>query len=161
MNQTEEFRSAMRKWAAGVGVATCMADAEAHGMTVNSFTSVSVDPAMVTVTMAKNTRTLEKTLISGGFGITILASDQQWISDRFAGKQPEKPCRFDGIKTFTMLSEIPFLEGGLAFFECKVIHQFEMPSSVLLVGQVLSVKNGQNKDSLVYMNRKYSRVSNL
>ena len=158
MNQSEEFRSAMRKWTAGVAIATCIADETPHGMTVNSFTSVSVDPPMVTVTMAKATRTLQKTLASGCFGITILSLDQKWIADRFADKEEYPLNRFDGLATFTMLSGVPFIEDGLAFFDCKVEHSFEMAQSVLLVGRVLSIREGKGTENLVYTNRRYGGV---
>ncbi len=161
MKQTEEFRSAMRKWTAGVAVATCFENATPHGMTVNSFTSISVEPPMVTVTMAKLTRTLQKTLASGNFGITVLSVDQEWIADRFAGKEEDHLNRFDGLSTFTMFSEVPFIEGGLAFFDCKVEHTFEMANSILLVGKVMAVREGLAKDHLVYTNRRYGGVTLL
>jgi flavin reductase (DIM6/NTAB) family NADH-FMN oxidoreductase RutF len=159
MNQPEEFRSAMRKWTAGVAIATSTANGIPHGMTVNSFTSVSVEPPMVTVTMAKLTRTLQKTLSSGYFGITILSLDQKWTADRFAGKEDEPLNRFDGLATFTLLSGVPFIEGGLAFFDCKVEHTFEMAHSILLVGKVMAVREGSSTEHLVYTNRRYGGVT--
>ncbi len=161
MNQSEEFRSAMRKWTTGVAIATCIADSAPHGMTVNSFTSVSVDPPMVTVTMAKATRTLQKTLASGHFGITILSLNQKLIADRFAGKEEDHLNRFEGLATFTMLSEVPFIQGGLAFFDCTVEHTFEMAQSVLLLGRVVAVREGNVAEHLVYTNRRYGGVKLL
>src|SRR3990172_9614954 len=53
----EALRAAMRAWTAGVTVVTAAHDGERHGMTVNSFTSVSLEPAWITVALRKATRT--------------------------------------------------------------------------------------------------------
>jgi flavin reductase (DIM6/NTAB) family NADH-FMN oxidoreductase RutF len=161
MINEDDFRTAMRRWTAGVAIATSMAEGSAHGMTVNSFTSVSVQPPMVTVTLAKQTRTLLRVLQSGTLGITILSNTQKLVAERFAGRDVEQQSRFSGIETFTLETGVPFISGGLAFFECKVVHQYDMPSSVLLVLTVLAIQLGLNQAGLIYGDRKYGMVKFL
>ena len=55
----ETLRAAMRAWSAGVTVVTAVHEGHKHGMTVNSFTSISLDPALVTISLQKTARTHE------------------------------------------------------------------------------------------------------
>src|SRR5690242_1439392 len=85
----EQLRSAMRAWSAGVTVVSAIHEGSRHGMTVNSFTSISLDPAMITIALQGSTRTHELVSKAQAFGITILSAGQAHLSDLFAGKLPE------------------------------------------------------------------------
>ncbi|MBI9048493.1 MAG: flavin reductase [Anaerolineaceae bacterium] len=160
MINADEFRAVMRHWTAGVAIVTSIYEGSPHGMTVTSFTSISANPAMVSVSLAKSTRTLQRILDSGIFAVTILSDDQQWISERFAGKRAAISSRFEDVQTFSMGSGAPLIVDGLAYFECSVVHRYEMAESVLLVAEVLDIKHGTG-DPLVYTDRKYGRVKLL
>ena len=82
------LRHLMRHWTTGVTIVTSIRNGQHHGMTVNSFTSLSINPALITVTLANTTRTHRFVLTSGVFGVTILSIDQQELAYRFAGKIP-------------------------------------------------------------------------
>ena len=88
------LRHLMRHWTTGVTIVTSIHNGNYHGMTVNSFTSLSINPALITVTLANTTRTQRLVLASSVFGVTILSTDQQELADRFAGKIPEEEDRF-------------------------------------------------------------------
>ncbi len=90
----ELLRQSMRHWPTGVTVVTSISGAKRHGMTVNSFASISLEPAVVTITLAHAARTYHMVTESGIAGITILSHDQVEISDRFAGRIPEDGDRF-------------------------------------------------------------------
>lgn len=158
MINADEFRAVMRTWAASVSVLTSSYNGDAHGMTVTSFTSISAEPPLVSVSLAKSTRTLERIIKSGIFGVTILSTDQQWIAERFAGKDVGLLNRFDNIDTFSLRSEAPLIKNGLAFFDCSLVHQYEMDKSILLIAQVVAVKNGRSAEPLIYTDRKYGTV---
>jgi flavin reductase (DIM6/NTAB) family NADH-FMN oxidoreductase RutF len=85
----EKLRSAMRAWTAGVTIVTASFEGIQHGMTVNSFTSVSLDPAWITISLQQSSRTRDLIHRSEAFGITILTQDQQELADRFAGRIPD------------------------------------------------------------------------
>jgi len=84
----EMVRHAMRHWTTGVAVVTARLDDQIHGMTVNSFTSISLEPPLVSATLAAGTRTQSLVEQTGVFGVTILSEGQADISDRFAGRMP-------------------------------------------------------------------------
>ena len=158
MISADEFRAVMRNWSAGVAILTSSDQGDSHGMTVTSFTSLSADPALVSVSVAKTTRTLQRINKSGSFGVTILSKEQQWIAERFAGNEAGLLNRFDNIDTFTLFSGAPLIKNGLAYFDCSVIYRYEMEHSVLFIGQVEAVEHGIENEPLIYLNRQYGTI---
>lgn len=152
---SEGLRQVMRHWTAGVTVVTSKYIGSIHGMTVNSFTSISLDPPIVSVTLANSTRTLEMVKNSGVFAVSILSENQANLSDRFAGKIPEEGDRFAGIDVFTLDSGAPLISNSLAYLDCKVVNTYEMPNSTLILGEVIAAKTGENAPPLIYRNRSY------
>lgn len=157
-NPSESLRQAMRHWTSGVSVVTSCYGDHRHGMTVNSLTSVSLDPPLVTVTLANATRTYELVRLSGIFGVTILAADQAALSDRFAGRDSHDEDRFAGLDAFTLSSGAPFLRGGLAFIDCRVVYSYPLPHSTLLIGEAIAIESLQEADPLIYHNRMYRKL---
>jgi flavin reductase (DIM6/NTAB) family NADH-FMN oxidoreductase RutF len=101
---SEGLRAAMRAWPAGVTVVTAAHEGARHGMTVNSFTSISLDPPLVTISLQKTARTHEMVSKSRAFGVTILSAGQTQISDLFAGRMPGIADRFAGLQVETLIS---------------------------------------------------------
>ncbi len=158
MEVTVGLREVMRRWVTGVAVLTCGNQTVHHGMTVNSFTSISIEPPCVTVTLANTTRTKKLVDETGIFAINLLAEDQQEISDRFAGRIPEDGDRFHNLHIVYGENCLPFIQEAAAHLECKVVHVFEMKDSTLYVGAVMSSRKGEDKPPLVYFNRAYHRI---
>ncbi len=154
----EILRHAMRQWTTGVAVVTSCTENHQHGMTVNSFTSLSLDPPLVSVTLANNTRTRNLVEQAGIFGVTILAEEQGDISDRFAGRIADDDDRFAGMETYTLISQAPQLASGLVCLDCKVIQRHELAGSTLYIGQVQAVRHNRDGKPLVYHNRIYRRL---
>jgi flavin reductase (DIM6/NTAB) family NADH-FMN oxidoreductase RutF len=156
----EEFRQVMRQWATGVTIVSVAHQGIRHGMTVNSFTSLSLHPPLVLISLEHGTRTHEILLESGIFGVTILSSHQQDISDRFAGRHTEELDRFQGLETFTLVSGVPFLTGGIAFFDCRVIHSHEAATHTIFIGDVMAMDVHPEDPPLIYFNRDYRGLCN-
>jgi flavin reductase (DIM6/NTAB) family NADH-FMN oxidoreductase RutF len=154
----DELRQVMRHWTTGVAVVTSSHADAVHGMTVNSFTSVSLVPPLVAVTLDNKTRTLKMVRESGLFGITILSETQAEISARFAGKIGEKGDRFAGVETFILENPSPLIAGGCAYLNCSLVFSHPMPNSTLLLGQVVAAKTDENFRPLVYLNRGYHEI---
>lgn len=153
-----EFRRVMRNWTTGVTIVTVNHQGIQHGMTVSSFASISLTPATVLISLERNARTHDLLLESGNFGVTILGAGQQALSERFAGEHTEFENRFEGFQTFTLVSGVPFLEGGLAFFDCRVINTHALVTNTLFLGEVMAVQEGEPGPPLLYYNRQYRRL---
>jgi flavin reductase (DIM6/NTAB) family NADH-FMN oxidoreductase RutF len=156
----EKLRSAMRAWSAGVAVVTSVHEGWQHGATVNSFTSISLDPALVVVTLQKSARTHDLILKSRVFGITILSAEQANISELFAGKTHVED-RFAGLQTQTLVTGVPLLVGGLAWLDCRVMETFDAVHSTLFIAEALATQVNGSGESLIYHNREYWKLSRL
>ncbi len=154
----EILREAMRYWSTGVAIVTASHGGIQHGMTVSSFTSVSLTPPQVLVSLARNTRTHELVMRSELFGVNVLHASQQEVSDRFAGRMPDDLDRLEGLETFTLESEVPFIRGGLAYFDCRVVTTLGSGTHTIFIGEVTTVQYQDSNDPLIYFNRGYRNL---
>lgn len=148
----------MRRWSSGVSVVTSVFDGYRHGMTVNSFTSISLNPPLVLVSIERKTRTHELIEQANIFGVTILADDQVEISDCFAGRQTETEDRFSKLETFTLETGASFIQGGLAFLDCRVLATLGAGDHTVFVGEVVGVQYNTLDNPLLYYNRSYRKL---
>ena len=151
----EQLRHAMRAWTTGVAVVTALYDDQRYGMTVNSFTSISLEPPLVSVTLKQLTHTHDLVVKSNEFAVTILSSGQKELSDRFAGKLPHIHDRFEDLQTETLLIPAPLIKGGMAFFNCRVVSSTPAGENTLFVAEVIAARGEGEGDPLVYHNRVY------
>jgi flavin reductase (DIM6/NTAB) family NADH-FMN oxidoreductase RutF len=157
----ENLRSAMRAWSAGVTVVTTIHEGYKYGMTVNSFTSISLDPAVITISLQQSTRIHEFVSKSRVFGITILSAEQSKISDLFAGRFPAVEDRFVDLPTETLVTGSPLIEGGLAWLDCRVAQTFDAGVNTLFIAEVLAARSFGEDQPLIYHSRKYWGLSQL
>lgn len=155
----EQLRHAMRAWTTGVAVVTATHDGQRYGMTVNSFTSISLEPPLVSVALKQLTHTHDLIVKSNEFAVTILSSTQQELSDRFAGKMPQIADRFENVQTETLAIPAPLLKGGTAYFNCRVINAIPVGENTLFVAEVVAARGEGEGDPLVYHNRVYWKLN--
>jgi flavin reductase (DIM6/NTAB) family NADH-FMN oxidoreductase RutF len=156
---SEKLRRAMRAWTTGVAIVTSIYEGRQYGMTVNSFTSISLEPPMITVALKQLTHTHELVVQSGMFSVTILAAAQKELSDRFAGKVPDLLDRFYGVQTETISFDSPVFTDGLAYFDCLVVNSIPVGENTLFVAEVVDARGEGEGDPLVYHNREYWRLT--
>lgn len=159
MLDPEQLRGAMRAWSAGVTVVAAAFQGARHGMTVNSFSSISLDPPWITIALKAATRTHELVSRARTFGITVLTEDQADLSDRFAGRVEGLADRFDGLLTETLVTGSPFIVGGLAWMDCRVVHTFDAGENTLFIGEVVAARGEGAGRPLIYHNRVYWKLS--
>lgn len=152
------MRLAMRQWATGVTVVTSHFAGVRHGMTVSSFTSVSLSPPLILVSLESGTRTHNLVQQARLFGVTILDDQQQEISERFAGRSTEHQDRFDNLETYTLATGAALLVQGLASFDCLVVSTTAAGNHTLFIGEVLAAQIGRGNNPLIYYNRTYRRL---
>lgn len=152
------FRQTMRSWTTGVTVVTSAFKDDRHGMTVSSFTSVSVVPPVVCVSLNQQARTHKLVEKSGVFGVTVLAESQGAISECFAGRVSEEGDRFYGLDTFQMDTGSPMITGGIAFFDCKVVGKAVFGGNTVFFGEVTAARYEESGNPLLYSNRAYQAL---
>ncbi len=163
MNDTinpEQLKYAMRAWITGVAIVTGCHDGVCHGMTANSFNSITLTPPTVMVALRHETRTQQLVEASQAFGVTVLSVHQQELAQRFAGQLGEEQPRFEGVDTFTMVTGAPMIKNGLAYFDCQVSKAFDMGTTTVFLGEVLAIARQKETDTpLLYFNRRWRKLA--
>jgi len=159
--ESDLLRQVMRFWATGVTVVTAAHGGIQHGMTVSSFTSVSLDPPQVLISLSRDSRTHELVRHSLSFGITFLDSSQQDISDIFAGRVPDDMDRLEGLETITLVTGTPLLKQGLAHLDCRVLTTVGSGTHTIFIAEVLSARSVEDGDPLLYFNRDYRKIQKI
>lgn len=155
----EQLRQAMRAWSSGVTIVTAFHAGEQHGMTVSSFTSVALDPPLIIISLQTESRTHDLISQAQAFAVTILADGQQELSDRFAGRLADiGGDRLAGIETETLATGAPFIKGGLAYLDCRVVQTILVGTNTLFLAEVVAARGNRDGNALVYHDRKYHRL---
>ena len=152
------LRQAMRNWSTGVTIVTAQHQGVRHGMTVSSFTSVSLQPPIVLVALEQSTRTHTLVSSSGFFGINILSTEQKATSECFAGQECEDEDRFAGLETHSLVSGAPMITGSLAYLDCHVVATYVSGKNTLFIAEVLAAQAGEKAPPLIYYDRKYRQL---
>ncbi|MEW6403827.1 MAG: flavin reductase family protein [Chloroflexota bacterium] len=155
----EQLRAAMRAWTTGVSIVTAAYDGIQHGMTVSSFTSISLEPALISISLHTTSRTGELIHKAGAFGITILSAEQTQLSELFAGRTNENEDRFSSVETETLVTGAPLIKGGLSWLDCRVVHTYDAGMNTLFVAEVVAARGLEEGTPLVYFNRNYWGLS--
>ena len=145
------LRRLMGEFPTGVAVITTEADGKLYGMSVNSLTSVSLEPPLVLVCLAQASRTAAAVNARRSFALNLLSSSQGAISNHFA--QPGAD-RFDGLSV-EFDTGIPILPGALAYITCSVDVIYPAGDHVIVVGIVSRAKVMQSKSPLVFFRGRY------
>jgi flavin reductase (DIM6/NTAB) family NADH-FMN oxidoreductase RutF len=156
--RADQLRAAMRAWTSGVTVVTASWEGERHGMTVSSFTSISLDPPLIAISLQTASRTHDVVAKAGSFGVTILAVNQQELSERFANRQTTMGERLDGLETETLITGAPLLKGGLAYLDCRVTQSIACGMNTLFLAEVMAVRGDDHDAPLVYHDRTYHKL---
>ncbi|MEW6370037.1 MAG: flavin reductase family protein [Pseudomonadota bacterium] len=128
------FRSALSQFATGVTVViTRGADGAFHGLTVNSFSSVSLEPPLVLWSLANKARSMPAFQQCSHYIINVLAEHQVELALRFS-RQVEN--RFEALEFETSRTGLPILDGAAAWFECQNRSRYQEGDHVIFVGQV-------------------------
>ena len=140
---TPSLRNALGSFATGVTVITALGiKGQKVGMTANSFSSVSLDPALVLWSIGRDSNCFDDFIAAKAFAIHILTSDQQELSNRFANTSCD---RFTGLECPEGVMGIPLLPHSSACFQCTIEHQYDGGDHVILVGKVVEFTDSGDK----------------
>jgi len=153
---SEEFRRACGRFATGVTVASVIdAQGAAHGLTVSSFTPVSLDPPLVAICLGRAVTTIDAFRQASHFGINILREEHRDLSQRFATRGHD---RFNGVAWQRGATGVPLLDCALASLECEAYHRFTAGDHDILVGQVVGTRVEEGTP-LVHFASRYRRLA--
>jgi 3-hydroxy-9,10-secoandrosta-1,3,5(10)-triene-9,17-dione monooxygenase reductase component len=141
-----DFRAAIGSFATGVAVVTAKSEGVCYGMTVNSLTSVSLNPCLLLVCPRHGSATGEAMKQSRVFAVNILAKSQHALANRFVSQAVN---RFEGVATELSQHGAPLLKDALSQFECLVRDVHPAGDHDIVVGQVVACSRFEG-DPLVF-----------
>jgi flavin reductase (DIM6/NTAB) family NADH-FMN oxidoreductase RutF len=151
-----EFRNALGRFATGVCVITADDSGTPFGMTANSFASVSLDPALVLWSIQKDSECAPIFENVSRYGINILNSDQQAISNQYAKKGDHdliEGSYRQGSSGAIVLKE------AMTSFECEVEQRIDAGDHIILLSKVLDMSNDPaDREPLLFFSGKYREL---
>jgi flavin reductase (DIM6/NTAB) family NADH-FMN oxidoreductase RutF len=159
MDEQRRLRNALGEFATGVVIVTAKdAAGQFVGMTMNSFSAVSLDPPLILFSIGRSAHSLAVFRESANAVVNVLASDQEALSNQFARPLTDK---WAGVDFTPGLGGVPLLKGALAHFECEPHAEFDGGDHIIFVMLVLrhATRPGA-PDPLVFLRGRYRRVRN-
>ncbi len=148
MDKQKAFRSALGSFVTGVTVVTAVGpDGERVGITANSFTSVSMDPPLVQVNLARSLRSFPTIEKASGFAISLLSREQHELCMRFSRPANEK---WLGLEEEISPEGMPLIPGRLGHFDCKTWARYDGGDHLILVGEVTSHHIRDGAEPLIF-----------
>ncbi|MEU9094984.1 flavin reductase family protein [Streptomyces sp. NPDC087901] len=147
-----QLRNTLGNFATGVVVLTYRADDSYYGVTVNSFTSVSLDPPLVLVSMQRSSRALTY-LLERPFAVNVLGDNQLDTALHFAGKPQSRPVEWVGDDL------APRINGSLAYFQCTPWAGYDGGDHALVLGRVVSYGQQDDTRPLLFYRGQWSALA--
>ncbi len=154
------FRRVTGAFTTGVTVITVEREpGVVHGMTANSFTSVSLDPLLVLICVDHEARLLSFLKSQRRFGVSILREGQQSLSEYFAKTEQtaEEDARL-GVRYTWTSSGIPLLDNTLAQLACNVVAEHPAGDHTIFIGEVESMES-HDGEPLLFQRGQYRRLA--
>lgn len=154
-DQIRSMRNAMGNFATGITVMTTVdSEGVARGMTANSFSSVSLEPALVSWCVGSESRLFDLFQEQDYFAVNILHSGQADLSQLFSGTDDNK---FAKVRWRPGLHGLPLLDDCRCHFQCQIEHRYPGGDHVILVGRVLEFSNAP-MDPLIFHSGQYRQL---
>jgi flavin reductase (DIM6/NTAB) family NADH-FMN oxidoreductase RutF len=146
------FRRAMGSYPTGVTVVTvASADGNMHGITVNSFSSVSLDPMLVLVCLNEASRAVGLIERAGAFAVNVLSAGQQDVSRWFANQyRPAGSTMFDGVPFEPGTTGCPVLVDAAASFDCRLRQSHRAGDHLVVLGEVVALVHRPQLEPLIF-----------
>jgi len=149
MVSEETFRRVMGHFATGVTVVASRGpEGEPVGLTVNAFSSVSLDPPMVLICIHEDADAHDHLLEAGHFAVSFLKTDQAELASRFSREESEH--RFREMKVMDGSLGSPIIPGALAWMECSIRQVFPGGDHSVILGDVVECGSGEGDPLLFF-----------
>ncbi|RLA08220.1 MAG: flavin reductase [Gammaproteobacteria bacterium] len=154
---SKQLRTIFGQFATGVTViGSHNGQGDKFGLTVNSFSSVSLDPPLIMFCIIRDSGSLEPIQQTEAFSVSILAADQENISNTMAKKGGSE--KFDTVDTFTAETGAPVIKGNIGWLDCKLWKLHDGGDHLIVVGEVVAGETDED-DPLLFTSGRYARLA--
>jgi 3-hydroxy-9,10-secoandrosta-1,3,5(10)-triene-9,17-dione monooxygenase reductase component len=155
----EALRSVMRRVASPVAVVTAVGAGEMRGMTIDSLTSVSLDPPLISFTVARDAQMHPVLTEAESFAVHVVGVHQIRLCERFAEPDRRSSEQFAGVLYGFDVDGNPVLGGALAVLRCRHHALVTAGDHTIVIGRVAEIRQHEGGAPLLYYNRSYRSVS--
>ncbi len=157
MSHIEKFKECMRNLTTGVTIVTTQLDnGQREGVTINTISSLSLEPLLVMFALKKSSFFSKNFLQCKHFTMNILSEGQEHIANAFTRQNESK---WDNLKLLdNMQTHSPGIDGAIALIECKNYKIYDGGDHNIIIGEVLNTVTLKNKKPLVYFQSRYIKV---
>ena len=149
------FRHVLGHLPSGVVVITAISDGEPVGLTVGSFTSVSLTPPLVGFFPSKTSSSWPRIRRASHFAVNVLGEHQEHVGRSFAGSAPDK---FAGHHWRAGVHQAPILDGAPAWIVCETASVTDAGDHWFTLGRVLDLCVAGDRRPLLYFRGRYARL---
>ena len=151
-DKTRNLRQALGSFPTGVTVVSCLdKNKNPLGFTANSFTSVSLDPQLISICIDKESFNIDSFSITKHFAVSVLSEDQQSISTTFATPNED---RFQNVEWRTEDNGSPIIENAVAWFDCNTRQVIDAGDHLILIGEIIAFDSSP-RTPLMYLRGNY------
>lgn len=158
MSLFDRFKESLGSWASGVSVVTTREGDLLYGLTVSSFSSVSLEPPLVSICISNGNRAAAMIEDSGWYAVSVLSSAQEEASNYFARPGREPTEGFQEIDGAWTKSGLPIVKDAIAWVVCDVQQAVPAGDHTLFIGAVREAGADPNMEPLLYWRRGYRRL---
>lgn len=149
----KNYRNALSRFATGIAVVTACGPNGPIAITINSFASVSLEPALILWSPDKNSKRHDMFVQAEHFVVHILAAHQRTVCDGFV----KAADAFEQVATIVNQNNVPVIRDCLAVFECRKFEAIDAGDHTILLGEVLKASH-RSGEALVFANGAFSKM---
>ncbi len=153
------FKDVLSNWTSGVGIVTSCLNQIPYGMTVSSFTSVSVSPLLISICVQNRYRMCSIIGKTHCFAVNILGCNQAVLAKKFSDSQLSPEERFEGLHWQNFAARSPIIPESIAWLDCKLFDYWIIGDHTIFVGQAINgFVTGESQPLLYYQRNWYKPV---
>jgi flavin reductase (DIM6/NTAB) family NADH-FMN oxidoreductase RutF len=152
MEVGQEQRSLFRRWPAGVSVVVAESGGRRHGLTVSTLVSLSLEPGLVGISIARQASLHELLRDAGEWAASLLAGDQDELAKRFARSMPPIAL-WDGVDV--RADDPRLLAGAAGWLVARTVDELAAGDHTFFVGELIALDEGTAATSLGHVHREY------
>ena len=154
----EDLRTVMRHVPSPVTIVTCASPEGAKGITIGSFTSVSLDPPLISFNVMHASSMHDALRKATGYVVHVLGEDQMALSERFSIPELSSAEQFEGVEHHLDNDAIPLLDNVLATLKCRPFNAVPAGDHTLFIGEVREANPMNAGKPLLYYQQSYRKV---
>lgn len=149
------LRRILSHFCSGLTIVSAVVDGEPVGLTCQSFFSVSLEPPLIAVSIAKTSTSFPAIRSANAFSVNVLSAHQRHISGAIGRKGPDK---WRDIEWIPGTHGQPILPGAIAWFECRLRDVHDAGDHDIVVAEVLDLDSDESAEPLLFFRSEYREL---